>query len=449
MDQFIDTPGPSGTSQALDLTESQPLDLTSGSLAPEQPKKRRRGMTEADRRALRRHKQSHPKATYTDLIKWFQDEFHHKINQSTVSFSLSTQFDYLDTDIRKDTSLTGRRSSQSDWPDLESVLFEWQQKMQQQKAIITGDILKQKAYEIWHLLPQYCEQPEPKWSNGWLTNFKNRFHIKEYVYHGEGGTADIESPENIKQMQENRDLAATYPPENVLNMDKTGLYWKMSPNRTLATEASNGGKRSKERITLALTVNATGTDKWEPWLIGKSENPRCFKHVNRRLLGVQYRYNNSKWMTGVICAEYLHWLNRKCSAQGRHVLLFMDNFSGHEYGVDLVGGKQALSHVRVEWLPPNTTSHWQPADQGIINTFKLHYRKQWVGYMIKQFEANKDPNKTVTLLHAINWTVYAWNNHVKASTIANCWYKSSLIAKPLLGGDLDAHSELDEEWAAQ
>jgi hypothetical protein len=48
MDQFIDTPGPSGTSQAIDLTESQPLDLTSGSLASEQPKKRRRGMTEAD-----------------------------------------------------------------------------------------------------------------------------------------------------------------------------------------------------------------------------------------------------------------------------------------------------------------------------------------------------------------------------------------------------------------
>jgi hypothetical protein len=79
----------------------------------------------------------------------------------------------------------------------------------------------------------------------------------------------------------------------------------MSPNRTLATEASNGGKKSKERITLALTVNATGTDKWEAWLIRKSENPRCFKHVNRQLLGVQYRYNNSKWITGIIYAEYL------------------------------------------------------------------------------------------------------------------------------------------------
>jgi hypothetical protein len=44
-------------------------------------------------------------------------------------------------------------------------------------------------------------------------------------------------------------------------MDKTGLFWKMSPNRTLATEASNRGRRSKDRITLALMVNATGTDK--------------------------------------------------------------------------------------------------------------------------------------------------------------------------------------------
>jgi hypothetical protein len=107
MDQFINTPGPSGISQALDLTESQPLNLTSGSLASEQPKKRRRGMTEVNRRALQRHKQSHPKAIYTDLIKWFQDKYHYKINQSTISLYFSTQFDYLNTDIRKDISLTG------------------------------------------------------------------------------------------------------------------------------------------------------------------------------------------------------------------------------------------------------------------------------------------------------------------------------------------------------
>jgi hypothetical protein len=73
MDQFIDIPEPSRPSAPSQA-------LTSGSLAPEQPKKRRRGMIEANRRALRRHKQSHPKATHANLIKWFQAEFHHKIN---------------------------------------------------------------------------------------------------------------------------------------------------------------------------------------------------------------------------------------------------------------------------------------------------------------------------------------------------------------------------------
>ena len=62
-------------------------------------------------------------------------------------------------------------------------------------------------------------------------------------------------------MQENRDLVAIYPPKNVLNMDETGLYWKMSPNYTLVTEASSGGKKSKDRITLTLIINTTGTNK--------------------------------------------------------------------------------------------------------------------------------------------------------------------------------------------
>ena len=73
--------------------------------------------------------------------------------------------------------------------------------------------------------------------------------------------ADIKSPENIKQIQENRDLAAIYSPENILNINKTSLYQKILPNHMLVTKASNRGKRSKERITLALTVNAIGTNK--------------------------------------------------------------------------------------------------------------------------------------------------------------------------------------------
>jgi hypothetical protein len=74
--------------------------------------------------------------------------------------------------------------------------------------------------------------------------------------------------------------------------------------------------------------------------------------------------------------EYLQWLNTIIRAQERKILLLLDNFSGHKLSIQLVGGLQGLLHVRIEWLPPNTTSYWQPLDQGLIASFKLQYRRQ-------------------------------------------------------------------------
>jgi len=44
-------------------------------------------------------------------------------------------------------------------------LFEWQQRMEQKKAIITSEILKTKARELWAALLQFDDIEELKWSN--------------------------------------------------------------------------------------------------------------------------------------------------------------------------------------------------------------------------------------------------------------------------------------------
>jgi hypothetical protein len=62
----------------------------------------------------------------------------------------------------------------------------------------------------------------------------------------------------------------------------------MSLNKTLAIEQGSGGKKSKDQITITLTVNASRSEKFEPWIIGKSQSPQCFKNINMRLLGVHY-----------------------------------------------------------------------------------------------------------------------------------------------------------------
>jgi hypothetical protein len=106
--------------------------------------------------------------------------------------------------------------------------------------------------------------------------------------------------DNIAQMEALRQLCKEYEPCNILNMDETGLQWKRTPDRTLATQPYNGTKKSKDRITIALTCNANGSEKFLAWVIGKSENPRCFSKINRKNLRIMYRFKKSKWMTGLI-----------------------------------------------------------------------------------------------------------------------------------------------------
>lgn len=67
-------------------------------------------------------------------------------------------------------------------------------------------------------------------------------------------------------------------------------------------------------------------------------------------------------------AEWIRQLNDDMKTQGRHILLLLDNFSGHM--VD----DEEFSHVRIKFLPPNTTSRLQPLDTGIIAVVKKSFR---------------------------------------------------------------------------
>ena len=61
------------------------------------------------------------------------------------------------------------------------------------------------------------------------------------------------------------------------------------------------------------------------------------------------------------------------------------------------------------FLPPNTTSHFQLLDAGIIVNFKSHYKKNFCCYMLKLFKDSKDINKEkINIKEAINYLVDAW-----------------------------------------
>ena len=104
-----------------------------------------------------------------------------------------------------------------------------------------------------------------------------------------------------------------YSPEDIFNADETGLYFKMTPRRSLmlATEDSHGQKVDKERVSVLIVINYTGSYKRKLWIIGKNKNPRCFKNINMKNLGIIYKSNKSAWMTTAIFSEFLKILIKK------------------------------------------------------------------------------------------------------------------------------------------
>ena len=73
-----------------------------------------------------------------------------------------------------------------------------------------------------------------------------------------------------------------YDRKDVFNADKSGLFFKNLPSKTItmAGERCSGGKKSNERVTILPIANWEGTEKETLIVIGKSAKPRCFKNVS-------------------------------------------------------------------------------------------------------------------------------------------------------------------------
>jgi hypothetical protein len=67
-------------------------------------------------------------------------------------------------------------------------------------------------------------------------------------------------------------------------------------------DSCNCGKNSKDRITVLLTVSATG-EKLKLLVIGKSKKPQCFYGFEIPTLGVNYDYSKKTM------AFFTAWLN--------------------------------------------------------------------------------------------------------------------------------------------
>ena len=372
-------------------------------------KRRHFEITNAQKRELCLYKESHGKVTQQGLVDHFSDKWGFKIGRSTVSDILKKKDQWLSITSQEADQTRARCPKQK---SLEKALYIWFCDFRSKGANLSDDMLIEKAKDFGHTL---AVDKDFTYSRGWLQRFKSRHHIKSYRFHGESASADMGAVTTSRE-QLKRDLE-NYNPNDIYNIDETGLFYKLKPTSTLATGPVKGEKRSKERITVALCCNATGTDKIRPFVIGRSARPRCFGRDFDPAMYVDYRHNKKAWMTSIVWVDVLKILNSRARGQGRHYLLLCDNASSHK-------NDQHFSNLTLKFLPPNTTSHLQPLDGGIIASFKAHYRKRLVRHFVRCIEDDK-PVAT-DMRRAIHMIREAWDA-VTSTCITNVWCHVNIL----------------------
>ncbi|CAF1013162.1 unnamed protein product [Adineta ricciae] len=210
-----------------------------------------------------------------------------------------------------------------------------------------------------------------KASNEWLDRFRIRYNIQFRAICGKARSVDLNTVDDWKDRLFS--MIEHYNPMDIYNCDETGLFYKLMPDRSLVVDRNDcrGGKKSKERYTVMLCKNWSGTDKLKPVIIGEfmstwlTSKTGFFHHpfarkIREATMFQEYRFEEaSKWL------EDLDTSMRK---QKRHILLFLDNVPVHPQDIQ-------LENIKLKFCPPNSTAKIQPLDQGIIRAFKAYYRR--------------------------------------------------------------------------
>ncbi|EEC19258.1 hypothetical protein IscW_ISCW013972 [Ixodes scapularis] len=225
--------------------------------------------------------------------------------------------------------------------------------------------------------------------------------------------------------------------------------------RHVRIEHDQGGKYSKEGITVMVVTNVLGTEKLPLLVIGKAKNLRCFNWMKKLSVGDQkvqlvvisktkdsrsfqdpeqlplwYSSSTKAWITQCLFEDYLHRLYRVVEHQN------VDNCGAH-------GKVEKLKAMRLEFLLPNTTSVLQQMDQGVIQNIKVLHRALLLRHTVLCLDNEK--RYSPDLLSMINMFTVAWKA-VKPVSIAHCFKHAGFCAseEPVTDDARPDHQEAED-----
>lgn len=181
--------------------------------------------------------------------KKFEIAKEYGIPPSTLSTFLKNRDKIMESDIK--SSDKRKRMREPGIPEVDRAIGLWFADVRQNQINLDGITIKAKAEEFATIIGR----PDFKASDGWFTNWKRRNDIVFKSTPGESASVDHKSA--AAWMMSLDPIIAEYDPQNIFNVDETGLFFKCLPNETFAFKGDPcfGGKKSKERVTILVGAN--------------------------------------------------------------------------------------------------------------------------------------------------------------------------------------------------
>ena len=326
---------------------------------------------------------------------------------------------------------------------LEEALYIWFKQKRMEGIPISGPVIK-AAETIFAKFLQLNEKLGGRdsfaASEGWKWRFCKRYGIHQLAVQGEQLSSDPAGAEEFITEFRSFVKEKGFTMDQLFNCDETGLNYRLLPSVTMAPsfeKHASGRKKAKERVTLNLCSNASGTIKLPVHLIGKSKRPRCFKKIDMSMLPVKYSNQSNAWMTANQFSAWFHedfvpLVHKQLTElqQKPTAVLVLDNCLAHPAPEDLASDDGAIF---AKFLPPNVTALIQPMDQGVISSLKIRYKKKLLRRLIIEDDGGKS---MVEFLKGVNMRVVvelvheSWNE-ITGETLRKSWRKIIPIPKPI------------------
>ncbi|XP_054746234.1 jerky protein homolog-like [Anastrepha obliqua] len=168
---------------------------------------------------------------------------------------------------------------------MEKALVMWIEDKSQKRIPVDGIAIMQTALRIYKRIKEVepgtsSQSKQPEFSAS--TGFLKRHALHNVKIKGETASADElaakKFPEKLRKIIED----GRYTPDQVWNVDESGLFWKKMPSRTYVAKSqktAGGLKVAKGRVTLLFCSNASGERMLKP-LLNVSKDPDPVIHNN-------------------------------------------------------------------------------------------------------------------------------------------------------------------------